>query len=143
MNADELSFEEGEQLKYIQRGNDEEWILCCNKSGRKGYVPLSHVVRQTEDSSIKVNDWWFVGSREDAEMVLLNYHHGKATGIFLVREASDKSGYVLCVRAVDVRNKAVVNHYRIYGSTQDGFNYKQYYFPTIQELIEHFKGTSQ
>jgi len=141
INLDDLSFQKGDILEIDESSpeTDDWWLAIHSKSQQKGYIPSNYVAK--DDTTPQTQDWWFEFDRKESDKMLLV--PGNARGTFLVREATDKSTYVLSVRDTDKSTgEPCVKHYRIRKMDDE----KGYFisakkpFKTLFEIIEHYKG---
>jgi hypothetical protein len=143
INEDDLSFKRGDLLELEEStSKDDDWWLAVHcKSHKKGYIPSNYVIK--DGTSPQTQDWWFEYDRKESDKMLLL--PGNPQGTFLVREATDKSSYVLSVRDSDKADgEPCVKHYRIRKlDNEDGyFISPKKIFPSLMDVIDNYRDNS-
>ncbi|KAI8774249.1 tyrosine-protein kinase SRK2 [Biomphalaria glabrata] len=141
INEDDLSFKKGDLMEVEDLSESNDWWLATHtKSGKKGYIPSNYVIK--DDTSPQTQDWWFEFDRKESDKMLLL--PGNPQGTFLVREATDKSSYVLSVRDSDKANgDPCVKHYRIRKMDEGGYYISaKKIFKSLFDVINYYKENS-
>eukprot|EP00117_Sycon_ciliatum_P009475 scpid85261/ scgid11752/ Tyrosine-protein kinase Src42A; Tyrosine-protein kinase Src41 len=132
---EDLSFSKGELLEVLNNTDGDWWQAKSTVTGKTGYIPSNYVAQH---DSMKAHDWFFGPiKRADAEKKLLA--PGNPHGTYLIRESESQPGNF----SLSIREHDSVKHYRI--RTMDNGHYfiaSRAVFPTLAELVEHYKGTS-
>ncbi|CAL1528118.1 unnamed protein product [Lymnaea stagnalis] len=142
INEDDLSFKKGDlmEVEASTCESDDWWLAVHTKTNKRGYIPSNYVIK--DDTSPQTQDWWFEFDRKESDKMLLL--PGNPQGTFLVREATDKSSYVLSVRDSDKANgDPCVKHYRIRKMDDGGFFISaKKTFKSLFDVINHYKENS-
>ncbi|BFZ16711.1 hypothetical protein BsWGS_19750 [Bradybaena similaris] len=142
INEDDLSFKKGDLLEVEDTTleTDDWWLATHLKTHKKGYIPSNYVIK--DGTSPQTQDWWFEYDRKESDKMLLL--PGNPQGTFLVREATDKSSYVLSVRDSDKANgEPCVKHYRIRKMDNGGFYISaKKTFDSLIDVIDHYRDNS-
>ncbi|XP_067679720.1 tyrosine-protein kinase Yes-like [Haliotis asinina] len=134
-SEDDLSFKKGDYFYVDESSLDNDWWLATNvETGKRGYIPSNYVCK--DDQSTETKDWWVDFDRNESTNLL--FSPGIEPGMFLVRDASDKTSFVLSVR--DQGAEPSVRHYRIRRKDNGGcFINPKRVFSNMVELINHHK----
>ncbi|NP_001191506.1 Src tyrosine kinase 1 [Aplysia californica] len=143
INQDDLSFRKGDLMEIDETSpeTDDWWLAVHLKTKNKGYIPSNYVAK--DDATPQTQDWWFEFDRKESDKMLLL--PGNPRGTFLVREATDKSTYVLSVRDNDkASGEPCVKHYRVRKMDDERgyFISAKKTFKTLFDVIEHYKDNS-
>ncbi|CAC5419665.1 unnamed protein product [Mytilus coruscus] len=131
----DLELQQGEELK-IKDDIRDGWWLAQNKAGMQGYIPSNYIKKKTD---LEIFNWFCKScSRERSELLLRNEG---TEGCFLVRESILTGMFALSVLTTESETK--VKHYLIKENTEGLFYIdEQDAFPSVQELIQHYKHDS-
>ncbi|XP_050400024.1 tyrosine-protein kinase SRK2 [Patella vulgata] len=138
MNEDDLPFKKGDRLEIDETSQTGDWWVATHlRTKQKGYIPSNYVCQ--DDNSPQSQDWWYDFDRRESDKMLLLA--GNPKGTFLVREATDKSSYVLSVRDTEkTTGDPCVKHYRIRKMDSGGFFISpKRTFKSMVDLIENYK----
>ncbi|KAK3723342.1 hypothetical protein RRG08_059132 [Elysia crispata] len=142
VNDDDLSFKKGDLMEIddTTQETDDWWLAVHCETHKRGYIPSNYVIK--DDTSPQTQDWWFEYDRKESDKMLLL--PGNKQGTFLVREATDKSSYVLSVRDKDKENgDPCVKHYRIRKMDDGGFFISaKRTFHSLFDVINHYRENS-
>lgn len=135
--SEDLTFKKGDYLEVSTENTQFDWWHATSRaSKREGYIPSNYVA---EVKTLEAEEWFYgkIG-RVEAQKFLLS--SGNRHGAFLIRESENVGNNF----ALSVRDGDVVKHYRIRAldNNQGFFISRRSEFPTLQDLVEHYKKES-
>ncbi|UJR29956.1 hypothetical protein I4U23_017503 [Adineta vaga] len=135
---DDLTLRVGDLLTILDDSQTDWWLARHCQTRLQGYIPALYVAPR---DGLDAKEWFYKDiQRKEAERCLLNPNH--LPGTFLVRNSEKPPGpYSLSVRDFDEQRRPHVKHYKIRYADQN-FGYfitQRRIFPTIEELINHYK----
>uniref|UniRef100_A0A4W5MH90 Tyrosine-protein kinase n=2 Tax=Hucho hucho TaxID=62062 RepID=A0A4W5MH90_9TELE len=137
---DDLCFQKGEKFHILNNTEGDWWEARSLDTGISGYIPSNYVAPV---DSIQAEEWYFGKmGRKDAERQLLG--QGNPRGTFLIRESeTTKGAYSLSICDWDDGKGDHVKHYKIRKLDSGGYYITtRTQFDTVQQLVEHYKGSN-